>query len=714
VNILQKLTIRHLKRNRSRTVITVVGIVLSVAMVTAVSGMVASFQDMLYQDSVLKEGLWHVRYKNVDPVAAGQLVQEPVFSEWEWVETEEGAVLSLQFARLHRGVFDESEAVCLRYGVAAEDVSYHNNLLIAKGILPGPYYNALYGFAGILLVLVALGSVLVISNAFAISSDQRSLQFGLLKSAGATRSQIQGMVLFEGAALAALAIPLGILTGFFAEWVALSVANSIFAQTAAINFVASFRVVVSPAALGVTVPAALITIFFAAWGPAVRAARVSAVEAIRQTKSVKLSPRRVRVSPLTARLFGFEGLLAAKTMKRNRGKYRTTMLALVVSIVLFIGVSSFGQILLQATGMVYEDMGSNVLLTMMGDTASRHDALLEEITGWGGARVYPSRELRATTQLPGDYMTQTFRETFAQGERPVRLYSMGDEEFARLCRQLRVDPAEYRDPARPKALLLNTTGTYIKQGRRMSFTPYRIPPGTWVFVTASAQSAPVEIQGETDEIPIGVYARFYAGALNLVVTDEVLLSLRGEADADSLWAAVMAEDAEVFSREAEEFLSQNLPYDTYSVLNYEEMAGNNRNFGVLVMTFVYGFIAMLSLIGVTSVITTISTGIALRGRELAMLRSVGMCQRAIAKMLNYESLLYGIKALALGIPLGLAVCGLLYKAMTSVMDFPFLWPVDSILISVVAVLALTFATMAYARRKQRRTNLAGALRDDVL
>ena len=85
------------------------------------------------------------------------------------------------------------------------------------------------------------------------------------------------------------------------------------------------------------------------------------------------------------------------------------------------------------------------------------------------------------------------------------------------------------------------------------------------------------------------------------------------------------------------------------------MNENDRNLVLIIKVFSYGFIVLISLIALANVFNTISTSIYLRRREFAMLKSVGMTRKGFRKMMNFECLLYGLKALAFGIPTSFAV-----------------------------------------------------------
>ena len=201
----------------------------------------------------------------------------------------------------------------------------------------------LYDFAAILLLMISFGSVSLIYNSFSISVAERTRQFGILKSIGATRKQIRDSVLYEALVLCAVGIPLGLLVGCLGIGVTLYCLRGSFGflpggesgGAVEMRFVLNLWAVLAAAGIG------LITAVISAWIPARRAVRLSPIEAIRQTQDVKIRSREVKTSPLTGKLFGFSGMLAAKNFKRDRKRYRSTVVGLFLSVTLFISASSF-------------------------------------------------------------------------------------------------------------------------------------------------------------------------------------------------------------------------------------------------------------------------------------------------------------------------------------------------------------------------------------
>ncbi|MBV9790446.1 MAG: ABC transporter permease, partial [Chloroflexi bacterium] len=222
-----------------------------------------------------------------------------------------------------------------------ESIAYNEDLLSWMGASARANYVRF--FLAILATLIALimcGSAFVIYNAFAISIGERKKQFGMFASVGATSAQIRRIVLIEAGVIATLGIPLGILGAIAGVAILLKLTQGLVAQLIA-DAEQGLPLVVSPVVLGLTMLFSAATILLSAWIPARRAARVSPIDAIRQSGEIQEDkPLSLRTSPLIRRVFGFEGELALKSLKRDRKKYRTTVLSLMISIILFVAFNS--------------------------------------------------------------------------------------------------------------------------------------------------------------------------------------------------------------------------------------------------------------------------------------------------------------------------------------------------------------------------------------
>ena len=133
---------------------------------------------------------------------------------------------------------------------------------------------------------------------------------------------------------------------------------------------------------------------------------------------------------------------------------------------------------------------------------------------------------------------------------------------------------------------------------------------------------------------------------------------------------------------------------------------------ILINVFVYGFIILTALICVTSIFNTISTSVALRRREYAMLKSVGMSPGRFNRMIAYESMFYGIKALLYGLPLGILFMYIIYRSIARAFDIGFyiLW--NQVAAAVISVFLVVSLTMWYSSRKIKKANVVDVLKDE--
>ncbi|MDE7252184.1 MAG: ABC transporter permease, partial [Acetatifactor sp.] len=204
-------------------------------------------------------------------------------------------------ATFHK-VYDE---IRLEYGYSNVQIPINSELLSLYGMRMTDKRESVAAAAAvvILLLIVLTGSVMLIYNAFAISVGERTKQFGLLSSVGATGKQIRGCVLYEALFISAGGVFLGIFAGIAVVAAALRIIGETAAQLLGFSDLPHLYVwfpsVVLAAALAVA------TVFISAWIPAIRATKVTAIEAIRQNQEFLYSGQKKRVSRSLEKIFGF-------------------------------------------------------------------------------------------------------------------------------------------------------------------------------------------------------------------------------------------------------------------------------------------------------------------------------------------------------------------------------------------------------------------------
>lgn len=153
--------------------------------------------------------------------------------------------------------------------------------------------------------------------------------------------------------------------------------------------------------------------------------------------------------------------------------------------------------------------------------------------------------------------------------------------------------------------------------------------------------------------------------------------------------------------------------DSIFIYDYEEIVRQFNAVMLIVGIFVYGFIGVISLIGLTNIFNTISTNMQLRSKEFASLKSIGMTKKEFNRMIRLESLMYGIKSLIIGIPLGVLGVFAIFSAFSKgSVPISFVFPWKAILISIAAVFIVVWLIMKYSISKVNKQNIIETIRND--
>lgn len=149
-----------------------------------------------------------------------------------------------------------------------------------------------------------------------------------------------------------------------------------------------------------------------------------------------------------------------------------------------------------------------------------------------------------------------------------------------------------------------------------------------------------------------------------------------------------------------------------NIFNFEEEVKANNTLNLIISIFLYGFIAVISIIGITNIFNTITTNMALRNREFAILKSIGMTNKEFRKMINYESFIYGLKALILGLPVGVLLSYLIHEVTSDIYQEPYQLPIVPIIISIIFVFVVIAITMQYSVKKTKKQNIIETIRKE--
>lgn len=611
------------------------------------------------------------------------------------------------------------------------------DLLRIMGISDRPadkvFLMFLYSFGGIVIAIIMVGSIFLIYNSFHISLSERIREIGVLASVGATAKQLRNSVLFEGFCIGIIGIPAGTLMGLGVIRLVLSVVSANFVSILYTGVPMTMKL--SAPAIVCAVAVSFATILISAWLPAKKAVRLPVMECIRQTNEIKTDAKTMKISGRKQRLYGLEGVLALKNFKRMRKRYCSIVLSLILSVVLFVSTNALiGSLQHTADefrivsdfdiGFSTQNMGDDELLRLY-DKLKSVSYIQNSSCRWA---------VRYTCTVPADQLSDAYWE--AVGEHspeetvsiPIEVHFYNDEFYQNLIQTLGLTTEEYNGESGKFAAVakINDDSDEVKGPADCPdvFQNTSVDAAITLQMTDSPEAAPTQNVSltilefvppdippmtdisEEDLLPytFTIFAPWSAKeqlAPSALPVDEKIKGLCFD-----------SENPGQSVNEMQKILTDEGITSSYLLLNCAEAYEQYQNYIFIANVFAYVFIALISLIAIANVFNTISTNIRLRKRELAMLRSVGMTDREFNKMMRFECALYGLKALAVGIPLSLVVSALIVRTMMTD-ETALILPWGSVGISILSVFLVIFVSMMYAVNKIRKENIIDALRDEM-
>lgn len=655
---------------------------------------------------------------------------------------------------------EESDRFLKEMENAKYDIYINGFLISYECVFPiDGTFKALFTVATVVALIIILTSVYCIKNSFNISITEKIRQYGMLASVGATRRQIKSSVKTEAAMLGVVGIPVGTMSGILASLILVKVVNALSAGW--LNFALSFHT--SLPALILAVIMSIATIYFSATGSARRAAKVTPLEAIRNTKEIKIKSVKLKTPAIIGRIWGIGGVISYKNIKRNNKKYRTTVTSIVICSVTFIVISYFMSMAFSVVGMSYASVDYNIGINMSCKKDLDIEKLSELVSGIEGvedylvgAGYYFDVDKPEYTKEYGEYCRQVYDDS-EDVSQMVLITVLDDKSYDKYASDAGIKNAA------AGAILVNkgtfdvyneNSSKYVK--KEMELYKYKagdtIECGYNVYDDASSDDNAVEgdtesstednrgyvdeetinngvrktldvtIAGVTDKVPIGY--KSYSYATLLFMNQKGFESLWADGKSNELKqryvsysAYVVAENADEYQDTFEKETEGNPEYSQISfyVSNLDKQMRDEKSLFTLLGVFAYGLIVVIALIGITNIINTLSTGMELRSREFATLRSIGMTDKQFAGMVRLESVFISVKALVIGVPLGILISYLLCVIMNR-MDSAIIYepPYKAIILCIVVVIMLIYAIMKLSMTKLRHNNIIETIKNENL
>lgn len=847
MSILNRLTIKNLRLNKKRTIVTIIGIILSTALMVGIGLLFSSFQDLMIRDTIGYSGKYEAKYNDVDliklndiknknftyfyekPIGFSKIessneykpymyitsVNREYFNELKLIEgsfpkneneivisnhvitngglnykvgdivtfkygkrniegndtlanselvdgeflTNEGTYTYKIVGIVERSNFEsysasgytaftvdvnsdkgnvnlyvmfnknkkiikQSEELAKKLNYNG-DINYNSTLLALYG--ESTYGNVMSSMGGmmvIMLSLVSIGCIIVIYNSFAISVMERKKEFGLLSSIGATKRQLSHTVFFEALVVGVIGIILGILGAYIGIGCVILIINNLISDMLEYKL----HLVTNPLFIIIPVIFMIIVIGVSAFIPSRRASKVSPIEAIRQNDDIKINKKKIRTSKLINKLFGIEGEIALKNIKRNKKKYRVTIVSLFISIVLFISFSSYMNYTLNTASSVMGEVPYDYQISYFGDDPNNDKEALDkinEIVKSSDVKEYVSYSV-GNLSIIGDY---TYSDEYldfyksAYGDDGIKALNnlkyqsiyilvLDDNSYNKYKKLVGLD--------KDSVILLNRfKGVSYGNNKRVN---YDIP-------VINNGNINIKICNFDDDDDVDTTKYCNKNIDNIFVTNKSFDLIEEFSYMDDFKLIVNKKLYDSISDSSTHYTQFNIisdntnnidkltkDLDKYSNVNYtniKEAMKQANNLILAVKILMYGFISLVTLIGVTSVFNTISTSMALRKREFAVLRSIGLTNRGFNKILFFESLFFGMKSLIFAIPVSIGITVLIHYALADMMSIStIIIPWKYIIISIVSVFVIVLLTMMYSTSKIKKHNIIEQIREE--
>ena len=584
-----------------------------------------------------------------------------------------------------------------------EKIISNTDLLRYQGVLNDATLQVLYTIGTIVIVIIVISSVFVIRNSFSISVAEKNRQYGMLASVGATSKKKKKNVLFEGLSIGLIAIPLGILLGIVAIMILLQVVNYLLSDMFVAGLNLEYSISIIPIIASIII--SLITIYLSCLIPAIRASKISPIESIRGNNDIKLKPRKIKTPKFIKKVFGIGGVIASKNLKRSKKKYRTTVISIVVSIFIFISLSSILTLGTKVTTLYYTDFKFNMFVSGGDKTIYEEIAKLDNVDNY--AYFYEKGLDINFEKYSSEFGKQVLGDIENGG---ILLAIYNNEYFKQYIKELGISEENYKKAA----ILIDDVILYNADNTRTVDRIYNIQSGDEITITDSSKEKSFVITKTTTERPMGLENTYYDSGI-IVVSQDFLEEVFGE-KLDETYILddllIYSEEDEILENTINDLIKQNENYSELAVYNYNTAVEQQKRIILVVAIFLYGFITVISLIGVTNIFNTITTNMILRSKEFAMLKSIGMTKKEFNRMIRLESIMYGLKALIIGIPLGILGSYFIYKAFALDTDFGYSLPIVPIIISIVFVFIIVGITMKYSLNKINKQNIIETIRKD--
>ena len=637
---------------------------------------------------------------------------------------QENAEIRIALKKCDHTAIKQLKSIMEKYGISKYEFNTEYLVSVFAFEGSGGDYRGFFIMLGIGLIIVMITSVILIVNSIGMSLTERMRYLGMLASVGATGRQKRTSIYCEGFILGVIGIPLGLLFGYIGTRITLSVLGARILETdmliGAEGMRGSIPIVCAPWVICAIILCSSFTIWISILVPALKASKIMPIDALRESNTIKVRAKKLRVNPIIHKLFGYEGELAYKNIKRNGIKGTVITVTIAVSIVLFLTIDYLCNSIESANS--YDiDLPYQLIATC---ELSKGEKLREDLSKMDGVdrvfcaesieylfKDYPEKKLyAANTDIANpDFLTSDYKKLQMDG---MLLLVIDDEDFRNLLKDNGLSEDKYFGDTLRGVLLNNLRhekgmDNVFNTGIIGQSLHYDDPEGNFPAVEVGDLVKYDPKNYIFNLMPKGTVTVFAPDSFFHEKARETVPEEKLTYDLGVVTAVPKELNGKIYTMMEEE------GYTNYSCTDMTGMLAITKTVTLILKTVMYGFATLLTLIAVANIINTISTGVLLRRKEFAMYKSVGMASGGFKKMIRLETFLYGVRALSFGLPVSLLLSFLMYRAFSTKL---YAFTPDLIMYAAVTVgvFAIVGISMALSINKIKDDNIIEALKEDAV
>lgn len=586
------------------------------------------------------------------------------------------------------------------------DYTLNNELLRWEALkFSDSTFSMLLSITEVVIFIIIFTSIFCIRNSFAISTTEKMRMYGMLSSVGATKKQIKKSVLTEGFILGLIAIPIGIICGIIAVFVLLKIVN-LFLGDFLFNNIDGMVFKVSFVAIIISIILGFVTIYFSAISSAKKASKVSPIDNLRNTNDIKISSKKLKTPKLIKNVFKTGGVLAYKNLKRSKKKYRTTVISLTVSIFVFISMFSFINEGFKQSSNYYQNYDYNYRITFNNNSSMDEINEIRNLDSVNASYlVYYVKPSILIDDISKINPKEPLECEYDKNDKCIKKYArlniilLDDSTFKSYVKKVKGNYDYLKD----KGILTDMYRFYDNKSKKeYEDRIYTYKSGDTIdSKLLNEDNISIDIGLVSNIMPYG-FENVYSNGGYIVLNNKYFNNI------DYYGADLMID-----SSDTEQLTNNILNMD--GELNYYDMdeeAKAEKSIVIVISIFLYGFICVITLIGVTNIFNTITSNMELRQKEFAMLKSVGMTKKEFNHMINLETLFYSSKSLIYGSILGIIGSYFVHRTFAGKIDTQFVLPYKAILICILFVFIVVYMIMKYSMNKINKQNMIETIRKE--